>query len=177
MMSHSNHILTYFRKPDWFWKLNPDGTVPVVVVSDTSKDEDVFADSELILDAVDDGRIPSNDGILQTTSGLSEQEKENVDKWRRMISKQLIPIGKSAVLGGSLPKLRTLLKELDDCVTGTYLAGEKMTTADAAAFPFFWRLDKEYGIEEKNLRAWLDTCMKTESIKRTIPSQGWWWWW
>ena len=146
-------------------------------ISGSGKDN-VFADSELILDAVDDGRIPcGKDGILQMTSEVSEEEKQNVDKWRRRISKQLIPIGKSAVLGGSLPKLRALLKELDDCVLGPYLVGDKMTTADAAAFPFFWRLDKEYGIEEKNLRAWLDTCMKTESIKRTIPSQGWWWWW
>ena len=136
-----------------------------MVVSDTtSKEESVFADSELILEAVDDGRIPcGKDGILQMTSKLSEKEKQNVDKWRRMISKQLIPIGKSAVLGGPVPKLRTLLKELDDCVTGPYLTGDKMTTADAAAFPFIWRLDKEYGIEEKNLRAWLDKCMKTES--------------
>lgn len=168
-----------YRKPGWFWKLNPSGTVPVVVVSDTtSKEESVFADSELILEAVDDGRIPSGkDAMIQMTCELSEEEKQNVDKWRRMISNQLIPVGKSAVLGGSVTKLRTLLKELDDCVIGSYLTGDKMTTADAAAFPFFWRLDKEYGIEEKNLRAWLDTCMKTESIKRTIPSQGWWWWW
>ena len=115
-----------------------------MVVSDTSGSgkDDVFADSELILEAVDDGRIPcGNDGIIQISSELSEEEKQNVDKWRRMISNQLIPVGKSAVLGRSVPKLRTLLKELDDCVVGTYLAGEKMTIADAAAFPFFWRLD------------------------------------
>ena len=102
-------------------------------------------------------------------------------EWRKLISKKLVPVGKSAVLGGSLPKLRSLLKELNSNVEGPYLVGDKMTVADCCAFPFLWRIDQEFGIggdeSEENLRAWLDKCTNTESIKRTIPAQGWWWWW
>ena len=158
-------------KPDWFWKLNPQGTVPVVV-SDSNK---VFADSELILDAIGEGRVKiqsSGDGedVLLQTSELSEEEIICADQWRTVISKQLIPVGKSAVLGGSLPKLRSLLKELNGMVKGPYLAGDKITLADCAAFPFFWRIDQEYGIGGKNnngedqLRSWLDKCMDANSV-------------
>lgn len=64
-----------------------------------------------------------------------------------------------------------------------YLAGDGLTVADCAAFPFLWRIDQEFGIgggtneHEANLRAWLDKCMENEAVKRTIPEQGWWWWW
>ena len=164
-------------KPDWFWKLNPQGTVPVIAVGDDA----VFADSELILNAVSDGRISgSMDGLLQVNSRLIDEEIAIANQWRSMISKQLAPVGKSAVLGGSLPKLRSLLQELNTMVAGVYLVGDKMTVADCAAFPFFWRIDNEFGIGgdgEENLRKWLDTCMETPEIKRTIPSSGWWWWW
>lgn len=167
-------------KPDWFWKLNPQGTVPVVAVKDGSGGEDVFADSELILDAVGDGRVGGNDGLL-LVGGLSDEESAHVGQWRELISKQLVPVGKSAVLGESLPKLRSLLKQLNCEVVGPYLVGEKMTLADCAAFPFFWRIDQEFGIggneDEEKLRAWLDACLATRSIKRTISVQGWWWWW
>lgn len=169
-------------KPDWFWKLNPQGTVPIVAVKDGGDAQDVvFADSELILDAVSDGRVSGKEGLLQT-SELSEDENACVAKWRKVLSKQLVPVGKSAVLGGSVPKLRSLLSELDDMVEGPYLAGEKITVADCAAFPFLWRIDQEFGIggaseNEDKLRAWLDQCIDTPSIKRTIPAQGWWWWW
>ena len=172
-----------FHSTDWFWKYNPQGTVPVVVVTDDNGAEQVFADSELILDTVGDGSIGNSDNrdtILQMTSELSDEERANVSKWRSIILKQLNPVGKSAVLGGSLPKLRSLLKELNNNVAGPYLVGDKMTVADCAAFPFLWRIDSEFGIGgegEENLRMWLDKCMDTTSIKRTIPAQGWWWWW
>ena len=165
-------------KPDWFWKLNPAGTVPVVAVEDGSGEEEVFADSELILDAVANGRIGGSGALL--ASSLSDEERAGADEWRRAISQQLAPVGKSAVLGGSLPKLRTLLQELNGKVAGPYLAGERMTVADCAAFPFLWRLDREFGIGgdgEERLRAWLDRCVDTACIKRTIPNRGWWWWW
>jgi len=54
-------------KPDWFWKLNPQGTVPIVAVKGgTGGGEDaVFADSELILDVVGDGRVNRDEeGLL-----------------------------------------------------------------------------------------------------------------
>lgn len=172
-------------KPDWFWELNPRGTVPVVAAAagdDGSGGEGrVFADSELILDAVGDGTIGGDGGVLAASRELSAEESARVGEWRSAVSDRLAPVGKSAVLGGSLPKLRVLLRELNGMVAGPYLAGEQMTLADCAAFPFLWRIDQEFGIgrddDEGKLRAWLDLCMDTTPIKRTIPVQGWWWWW
>ena len=161
-------------KPDWFWELNPKGTVPVVVVND-GDEKTVLADSEDILEAIMDGRIKGDGNMIS-----SENEIDLIRHWRHTILKQIIPVGKSAVLGGSKEKLKTLLKELDVQVTGPYLTGEKFTVADAAAFPFFWRLNKEYGLGSKdtpNIKAWLDMCLEDESVVTTIPTSGWWWWW
>jgi len=112
---------------------------------------------------------------------LSEEENTQVDQGRKTISKQLVPVGKSAVLRGSLPKLRSILEELNIMVAGSYLVGDKMTLADCAAFPFLWRIDQEFSIgggeSDESLRAWLDKCMDTELIKKTIPVQGWCMWW
>ena len=160
-------------KPDWFWELNPKGTVPIVVVKDKIG-KTVLADSEDILDAVMDGRIKGDGNMSIYTEGST------ISKWREIISKQLVPVGKSAVLGGSKTKLQSLLKEIDSHVVGPYLTGDKFTVADAAAFPFIWRLNNEYGLgsdDTKQLHAWLELCSKDESVKKTIPTQGWWWWW
>jgi glutathione S-transferase len=177
-------------KPDWFWKLNPQGTVPIVAISNRSiggggEDDAVFADSELILDAIGAGKIVgggTKDSMLLVDE-LSEDEKSRSDQWRQLISKQLVPVGKSAVLGGSVSKLRSLLKYLNSQVVGPYLVGEKLTLADCAAFPFLWRIDQEFGIGgngndgEEKLRQWIDKCMETEAFRRTILARGWWWWW
>ena len=159
-------------KPSWFWALNPQGTVPIVTMNGG---DDVYADSELILDAVGD----ISQGILTSPSSLTDDENSLVAKWRDIISKQLAPVGKSAVLGGSMPKLRMLLKEMNELVVGPYLIGQQMTLADCAAFPFLWRIDQDYGIGtagEEKLRDWLDNCLNTDSIKRTIVPSWWWWW-
>ncbi|KAL7486355.1 hypothetical protein ACHAW6_011947 [Cyclotella cf. meneghiniana] len=164
-------------KPDWFWELNPKGTVPVVVVKD-GDEKIVLDDSENILDAVADGRIKGGGRMLIDID--CEEQVSQITQWRIIISEQLIPIGKSAVLGGSRTKLQSLLKELDSLVVGPYLTGEKFTVADAAAFPFFWRLHKEYGLgndDTEKLHAWLERCLQVEQVRKTIPSQGWWWWW
>ena len=161
-------------KPDWFWELNPKGTVPVVVVNDGDK-KTVLADSEDVLEAIMDGRIKGDGNMIST-----KNEMDAVRQWRQAISKQIIPVGKSAVLGGSKTKLQSLLKELDSQVVGPYLTGKKFTVADAAALPFFWRLNNEYGLCSKdtpNLKAWLDRCLQDESVVTTIPTSGWWWWW
>eukprot|EP00804_Cyclotella_cryptica_P002032 CCRYP_007416-RA/>CCRYP_007416-RA protein AED:0.44 eAED:0.44 QI:0/-1/0/1/-1/1/1/0/222 len=164
-------------KPDWFWELNPKGTVPVVVVKEGDK-KIVLDDSEYILEAVMDGRIKGDGRMLIDME--RDEEVRQITQWRNIISKQLIPIGKAAVLGGSRTKLQSLLKELDSMVIGPYLTGEKFTVADAAAFPFFWRLDKEYGLGKdgtQKLHAWLERCLQDEAVRKTITSQGWWWWW
>ena len=159
-------------KPDWFWALNPKGTVPVVTMNNG---DNVYADSELILDAIGD----ISEGVLTRTSDLTDKEKERVSKWRETVSKQLAPVGKSAVLGGSMPKLRSLLTEMNDMIVGPYLCGERMTLADCAAFPFLWRIEQDYGIGsngEEKLKDWLEVCLKTESINKTVV-RSWWWWW
>ena len=167
-------------KPGWFLDMNPRGTVPVVVAVDGV----VFADSESILDAVGDGVVGVAWGMLRRTDGQSPDGSALADRWRILVSDRLIPVGKSAVLGGrggsATAELRTLLKDLNAMVAGPYLVGEGLSLADCAAFPFLWRIDREFGIGgvgEENLRSWLDRCMETDPIKRTIPVRGWWWWW
>ncbi len=171
-------------KPDWFWKLNPRGTVPVVTISNSlgrGKDEVVFADSELILDAVGAGKVAGETGSILLVDELSEDEKSCSDQWRQIVSKQILPVGKLAVLGGSVSELRSLLKDLSSQIVGPYLVGEKMTLADCAVFPFLWRIDQEFGIGsddgEEKWRHWLDMCKESATIRRTIPAEGWWWWW
>lgn len=152
-------------KPAWFMKFNPAGTVPVIETQDGS----VYADSELILDYVHE------------MSTLHSQEK-NIDeakvrKWRKKILQNIIPIGKKAVLGGSKHDLFELLKELDDEVEGPFLCGETVTIADCAAFPFLWRINDEFGLEEgSKLKNWLEVCEGTKCFKTTIHSSWWWWW-
>lgn len=179
-------------KPDWFWDLNPRGTVPIVVVF-SGGEKEVFADSEWILDAFANGRVggttrESNRLFLKNeeegSQSSSEETLQKVSQWRDAISNKLAPIGKKAVLGGSLTQLRSLLGELNDMVEGPYLAGNEFTVADCAAFPFFWRIDQEFGIgkgkhgkDEEKLREWLDRCLQMEGVKKTIPKGGWWWWW
>ena len=166
-------------KPGWFLDMNPRGTVPVVAV-----DGVVFANSESILDAVGDGEVGVDRGMLRRTDGQSPDGRALADRWRISVSDRLIPVGKSAVLGGrggsATAELRTLLKDLNAMVAGPYLVGEGLSLADCAAFPFLLRIDREFGIGgvgEENLRSWLDRCMETDPIKLTIPVRGWWWWW
>ncbi|KAL3823899.1 hypothetical protein ACHAXA_005481 [Cyclostephanos tholiformis] len=173
-------------KPDWFLDMNPRGTVPIVAVLATAGvDEDVvFADSDSILDAIGSGVVAGAAGargMLRAVDGpRAGDDMALSDRWRVLVSDRLIPVGKSAALGGSTSELRALLNEMNAMVVGPYLVGDELSLADCAAFPFLWRIDREFGIGgdgEENLRLWLDKCMDTDSIRRTIPDQGWWWWW
>lgn len=153
-------------KPGWFLNLNPAGTVPVFVASDGEK---VYPDSELILDYV------------KETSQLHCEDKNiderKVQSWRDRISQEIIPIGKSAVLGGSKSDLYDLLKRIDNEVVGPYLCGESITVADCAAFPFLWRINDEFGLDSgSKLKEWLDLCSNTSCFKKTVQG-AWWWWW
>jgi glutathione S-transferase len=124
-------------KPDWFWELNPAGTVPVLVVEAATGDEQdfpeasssatnnkrrrpttskirVFPDSDLILDEIGSGRlITSMMGQNSALQVIPEQAPE-VTRWRTFINKKLIPIGKKAVLGGPKQPLWDLLGEMND---------------------------------------------------------------
>jgi len=155
-------------KPNWFLKLNPCGTVPVLSVNDG---RDVYPDSELILDF-----ISKEDNDL--TRGCDQNDAiliSNVKMWREIISNKVIPIGKRAVLGGSRQPLYELLTKIDDKVQGKYLCGDKFTVADCCAFPFIWRLDQEFGVEGK-LKNWLISCENEKSFQKTIQNSWWWWW-
>lgn len=122
-------------------------------------------------------------GMLRAKDGHGEGDVGTLlsDKWRRTISDRLIPVGNAAMSRGfSTAELRSLSNEMNDIVVGPYLIGEEMSLADCAAFPSLWRIDREFGIGgdgEEGLQSWLDKCIDTDSIKRTIPDRGCWWWW
>jgi glutathione S-transferase len=153
-------------KPTWFMKLNPAGTVPVLVCDDG---DNVYPDSELILDYIKD-----NTGLHSPDKDIDEVK---VKVWRDNLSQKIIPIGKEAVLGGSTDRLFDLLEYLDDQVQGPFLCGKTVTVADCAVFPFVWRINHEFGlVDGSKLKRWLELCMDTSCFKKTIQ-RSWWWWW
>lgn len=156
-------------KPKWFMKLNPKGTVPVLTCNG---DKVVLADSELILDYLQEGSA-DGDGSLCASDDI----KGAVSEWRDIISRRLAPVGKQAVLGGKRIELSNLMSELDAKMVGPFLCGEQVTVADCAAFPFIWRIDQEYGLGNcEKLNKWLQNCMEIDAFKKTIQSSWWWWW-
>lgn len=169
-------------KPDWFLKLNPLGTVPVLSCDHGAT---VIPDSELILDYIGSGVLGVGGGGGHNELELDPTDVKLVDSvkmWRKRISEMVIPVGKKAVIGGGRQDLLRLLKELNEFVDGPYLCGDILTLADCTAFPFLWRIDQEFGplTEEKHgcgkFRNWLDFCEGSESFKRTIQGSWWWWW-
>lgn len=187
-------------KPAWFWKLNPAGTVPVLV---THGGAAVYPDSDAILNQfeVDPGTgnlmIPQG-GTTTTTTPLyppadRQDVRDAIATWRKRIN-QMLPVGKQAVLsgrgggGGVPPKdLNKLLLEMNGAVVGPYLASQRLTTADCHAFPFLWRLAQEYPTafesDYPSLTQWLDfVCQddketgKPSPLARTVQSRWWWWW-
>jgi len=160
-------------KPDWFWDLNPDGTVPVLVCHGGAV---VYPDSDLALDKIESGEAVLGDDINNALAS-TKMDPKAIQKWRKSIN-QMLPIGKKAVLGGGNKQaLFDKLKEMDGEVVGPYLCGDAITSADCAAFPFLWRLNDEFGLKEySNLKSWLDTCNKNPAFSKTVQSSWWWWW-
>jgi glutathione S-transferase len=170
-------------KPDWFWKLNPKGTVPTLVCPDGT----VFTDSEDILNGIIDSS-GSGGSIMNTGSIVPTDEASRArDKAFRSKLSEFLPVGKSTILGrgGGSPrevKMWQIVKELDDLIVGPYVCGEQITTADCAGFPFLWRLETEYGPVDghgggcEKVRSWLETCQRNEAFSKTIQ-KSWWWWW
>ena len=176
-------------KPSWFMKLNPKGTVPVVVVNDDNDaDKVVLADSDLILDEME-MLMDSVFSDTQPTSSsqLSVENDAKIDAFRSCL-REFLPIGKSAVLGGDKKRMWSKLRELDAVmdtkgqqsyvVSGT----NKPTIADCAGFPFLWRIDQEFGSSSwkdngcQNIPAWLDFCKSQPPFEKSIQ-RSWWWWW
>ncbi|KAL7572684.1 hypothetical protein ACA910_008959 [Epithemia clementina (nom. ined.)] len=179
-------------KPDWFWDLNPSGTVPVLVYYNDDNNEGnysavVVSDSDLILNHIEQGKVPgcqmlSVQSLTDKTTDQHQQVASLVHKWRQtFVNNQLIPMGKQAVFSSSMsPKLQKVLTEMDETVVGPYLSGNLFTTADCHVFPFVWRLHQEFKFSSSsypNLVQWLEKCTKDEPAVRSTVQSAWWWWW
>ena len=81
-------------KPNWFWKLNPKGTVPTLVASDGASS--VYTDSEDILNSI--GNLVQ-DSSSRPDIVPSDEDSVRRDKEFRQKLTEFLPIGKSAVLG------------------------------------------------------------------------------
>lgn len=172
-------------KPDWFWKLNPKGQVPVLVV-DNNNDNDknnviILPDSDLILDSIDD--VLSEGSILTVAS---DESKQRIADFRKVLS-EFLPIGKQTVLGSSgneqqEEKMWLKLRQLDALIVGPYVCGNDISIADCAAFPFLWRIQTEFGKkcfashQCPNIEIWLQTCQNEKAFSTTIQNSWWWWW-
>lgn len=110
-------------KPSWFLKLNPSGTIPVIVViddddnnnkvttnvkkKDNSNNNDrrmmIYPDSDLILDQFYQNAKPSWEYCIPLVPPPSDHYNDDdiiqsIKEWRNFINEQLIPIGKQYVL-------------------------------------------------------------------------------
>lgn len=163
-------------KPDWFLKLNPKGTVPVLVVGQEASMKSrqrCFTDSDEILTQLGKDALPGGSKLCPT-------EKEmKITEFRSKMN-QFLPIGKRAVLGGNKDSMWSTLVELDRLIEGPHICGDIVTIADCAAFPFLWRIENEFGDLDKKgchkIKAWLTTCKGNDAFSTTIQ-KSWWWWW
>uniref|UniRef100_A0A7S0CP74 GST C-terminal domain-containing protein n=1 Tax=Amorphochlora amoebiformis TaxID=1561963 RepID=A0A7S0CP74_9EUKA len=155
-------------KPDWFWKLNPKGEVPVIQTLDGS----VVADSEQTLDYI-------ADNFAKDMRGMSKEDMRLITAWRTCINNKLKPIGKRVVCGSErLDSLHKVLQELEELVVTPCVVGHQFTVADASAIPFFQRLEKEYELlkDYPRLSKWYKHTSSLEGVKSTFRSSWWWWW-
>jgi glutathione S-transferase len=158
-------------KPSWFLQLNPSGKVPVLVCDGGPV---VLPDSDLILDAIERGSVPTVDLLLLPEDDPSLAE--SVKAWRSSIN-EMLPVGKKAVLSGATAPLLKLLRDMDANVVGPYLVGDHVTMADCHAFPFLWRIETEFGLADyPKIQSWLDNCSQQPAFQKTIQPSWWWWW-
>eukprot|EP00527_Entomoneis_sp_CCMP2396_P005511 CAMPEP_0198141394 /NCGR_PEP_ID=MMETSP1443-20131203/4414_1 /TAXON_ID=186043 /ORGANISM="Entomoneis sp., Strain CCMP2396" /LENGTH=283 /DNA_ID=CAMNT_0043804135 /DNA_START=390 /DNA_END=1242 /DNA_ORIENTATION=+ len=134
-------------KPDWFWKLNPQGTVPVVVVVGVGEETNTnlttkkmsnaqvccWSDSDLILDHIDDLPLRSdNDNGSRKIELYPAELREDIDAWRFQINQELLPLGKKAVFSNSMSQeLKTLLQKMEDSLASPVVSTTSSTTTTA----------------------------------------------
>lgn len=164
-------------KPGWFMKLNPRGTVPVLVANGGAS---VYPDSDIVLDQFEAGNLLGNAPIYPPED--RQDVRTEIKKWRGLID-DMLPDGKSSVLSHeSQPSkaLRRHLEKMNEAVVGPFLASQRVTTADCHAFPFLWRLKHEYPSAFESdypaLNEWINTCEEQPAFARTVQSSWWWWW-
>ncbi|KAG5190185.1 thioredoxin-like protein [Tribonema minus] len=158
-------------KPAWFTALNPKGEVPVLVTADGA----VIADSEAILDH-----------LARPNSPLAPPppcRAAHAAALRALVNARLKPAGKRAVLRPSpaaTAELMAALREIDAALAtpGPYACGDAFCAADASAFPFLWRVRKEFGFPDgaRALEAWADACEARAGVRATLVGSWWWWW-
>jgi glutathione S-transferase len=155
----------YGHKPSWFLAMNPKGQVPVL-----RHNENIVLESEDILDYI--------------CSNINEDVAADTEErlwWRESINGSLLKAGKDAVYAGRADsKLTDLLRKMDSRTglnDGPFLAGSRATIVDASAFPFIYRLNKEFGLSGcENLSAWLTHVSSIEEFSSSV-AEPWWWWW
>jgi glutathione S-transferase len=167
-------------KPDWFMEMNPEGTVPVLSCYGGLV---VIPDSESILEYMLQGKLEGPDGnTLMLPKDHPQIMATTVNDWRSFLSKDLLPVGKSAVLGSSASKkeLDSLLAQKAKDIKGPYLCGDAVSVADCAAFPFLWRINDKYGLD--NIKGcakwaeWLKKCNTEPAFAKTVQTSWWRWW-
>lgn len=164
-------------KPSWFLKLNPRGTVPVLV---THGGAAVYPDSDVVLDQYEIGNLRGNAPIYPPPD--RKDVRESIKLWRCLINNMLDDGRESVLSSESVPSkaLQKHLEEMDKAVVGPYIASQRVTTADCHAFPFVWRLKQEYSTafatDYPALNEWVETCEQQPEFSRTVQSSWWWWW-
>ena len=172
----------YGNKPSWFLDMNPQGLVPVL-----NHNGRIITESEVIIDYIASSSYPKSPKagcLFETKPGatLDDTVKEQ-QRVRLLIDRQLKPLGKKAVLSGSFDSnLQTVLSELDHLVARKdFMVGDRVTMADATAFPFLYRLHNRYAhaweFESRfpALCAWLQRMAQIEEVGSTVETNWWWW--
>lgn len=160
--------------------LNPAGKVPVLQHGTT-----VVTESECILDYI------AESFVVVGGKGLHADDADAERWWRTTFNEELLPIGKTSVLGsggGISEKLRGVLNKCEgrlvaasDSGSGSnFLAGgPHVSLADVSGFPFLWRLDDEYDLAASGyprLATWLQRVQSIDAFRSTVVGSWWWWW-
>ena len=140
--------------------------VPVFIV-----DQQLMTESEDILD------------YIQSTSMIFNDINIDQRKWyKNIMSRELLPAGKKAVLERSTSDMFSILKNIEEhhsFTNSNFLASDLPSIVDCSVLPFLYRIDNEFGINEDeypSLSKWLKKMLNITEVKETIP-ESWWWWW
>ena len=165
----------YGSKPAFFDRPPFSGKVPAL-----RHNGQVIVESEKILDYL------SNEFLLPNSRNLHADNHELEAWWRTTINGDLLKYGKQSVLNGDGILTADAKRILHACESraeanseSCFLVGSSVSLADVVAFPFLYRLDKEYLFAEigyPNLKRWLENIRRVDAFEKTIVPSWWWWW-